>query len=174
MLLKAAVSRRAVMVAGSAFSISLLAGCGSGNTGRGPNFLGTFPMGEKVRATPLIYSVLEAEWKPELTEGGRAPKHRYLFIRVSISNSGGATATVPAFQLESMDGKTTYQEVMEGMDEVSNWLGMIRSLEASQTQQGYIVFDAPMAAYKLLMYDGQDIDREKYAIVEIPVSLEGS
>lgn len=129
-------------------------------------------MGERVQASPFIYSVLEAQWKPELTEGGRAPKHRFLFIRVNATNSGGQTAILPPFQLESQDGSTTYQEVMENMDGVSDWLGMIRSVEPAQTERGYIVFDAPMAAYKLLMYDGKEIDNEKYAIVEIPVSLD--
>jgi hypothetical protein len=29
-----------------------------------------------------------------------------------------------------------------------------------------------MAAYRLVMYDGNDIDNEKHAMVEIPVTLE--
>jgi hypothetical protein len=91
---------------------------------------------------------------------------------VSATNSGGQTTTIPPFQLESGDGKTTYQEVSEGMEGVSNWLGMLRSIEPAQTDQGYVVFDAPVGPYKLLMYDGNAVDTEKYAIVDIPVSLE--
>jgi hypothetical protein len=129
-------------------------------------------MGERVQAPPLVYNVFQAEWKPALTDGGRVPKHRFLFIRLSATNSGGRAVSIPPFQLESADGKTTYQEVTDGLEGVANWLGMLRSVEPAQTEQGYVIFDAPMAAYKLLMYDGKDVDREKYAIVEIPVSLE--
>ena len=129
-------------------------------------------MGERVQAPPLVYNVLQAEWKPVLSEGGAVPRHRFLFIRLSATNSGGQTVSIPPFQLESADGKTTYQEVTEGMEGVSDWLGMLRSLQPAATEQGYVVFDAPMAAYKLLMYDGNDVDIEKYAIVDIPVTLE--
>jgi hypothetical protein len=172
MQLIASARRRVALAAALTITALLLAGCSGESGGRGPNFLGTFRMGERVQAPPLVYNVLEADWKPALTEGGKAPKHRFLFIRLSATNSGGQTVAIPPFQLESTDGKTTYQEVTEGMEGVANWLGMLRSVDPAQTDQGYIVFDAPMAAYRLLMYDGRDVDTEKYAIVEIPVMLE--
>lgn len=129
-------------------------------------------MGERVQAPPIVYNVLEAEWKPELGPGGRAPKHRFLFVRVSATNSGGQTVSIPPFQLESKDGQTTYQEETDKMDAVRNWLGMIRSVEPAQTETGYVVFDVPIGPYKLLMYDGGEPEKERYAIVEIPVILE--
>ena len=129
-------------------------------------------MGERVQAPPLVYNILEAQWKPALSDGGRAPKHRFLVIRVSVTNSGGEETIIPPFELESSDGKTTYQEETSGMDGLPNWLGMLRQVTPAQTEEGYVVFDAPMAAYKLRMFDGKDVDTEKYAIVDIPVSLE--
>lgn len=171
MQLSAAASRRALLTSVLLAGILGVSGC-RGSSSRGPNFLGTFPMGERVQAPPFIYNVLEAQWKTELTEGGRAPKHRFLFIRVNATNSGGQSATLPPFQLESQDGSATYQEVMENMDGVPDWLGMIRTVAPGQTERGYAVFDVPMAAYRLLVYDGKDVAEEKYAIVEIPVSLD--
>jgi hypothetical protein len=172
MQLSASAWRRVAYAALLTISVFLLVGCSSGTPGRGPAFLGTFRMGERVQAPPLVYNVLEADWKPELREGGRAPKHRFLFIRVSATNSGGQDTSIPPFQLESADGKTTYQEETENMEGVRDWLGMLRSISPAQTETGFIVFDAPIGAYKLLMYDGGDPEKERYAIVDIPVMLE--
>jgi len=127
-------------------------------------------MGERVQAGPLIYTVLEAEWKPQL-DGGRAPVNRFLFIRVSITNSGGSQVSAPAFVLQAPDGKT-YEEVTEGLGEVRNWLNILRTIAPAQTEQGYVIFDAPVGAYKLVVSDAGEIGQEKYAHVEIPVQLE--
>jgi hypothetical protein len=92
-------------------------------------------MGERVQAGPLIYNVLEAEWKPQLESSGRAPKERFLFIKVSMTNSSGSSVSAPAFTLESSTGKT-YEEVTEGLDGVTDWLGMLRTIAPAQTEQG--------------------------------------
>jgi hypothetical protein len=68
-------------------------------------------------------------------------------------------------------GGNTYSEVTEDMDKVDNWLGLLRNVGASQTEQGWIVFDAPLAAYKLIITHG-DIGDEKVAHVDIPIHLE--
>ena len=138
--------------------------------GKDASFIGTFRMGERVQAGPLIYTVLEAEWKPQL-DGGRTPANRFLFIRVSITNSGGSQVSVPAFVLQAPDGKT-YEEVTEGLGEVRGWLNILRTIAPAQTEQGYVIFDAPVGAYKLVMSDAGEIGQEKYAHVEIPVHLE--
>jgi hypothetical protein len=128
-------------------------------------------MGERVQAGPIIYTVLQAEWKTQLDGNGRAPKNRFLFLRVSITNSGGSKVSAPAFTLRAADGKT-YEEVTEGLEGVNNWLNIFRTVEPAQTETGYVIFDAPMAAYKLVMSDAGEIGQEKYAYVDIPVELE--
>jgi hypothetical protein len=133
--------------------------------------IGTFRMGERVQAGPIIYTVLQAEWKTQLDGNGRAPKNRFLFLRVSITNSGGSKVSAPAFTLRAADGKT-YEEVTEGLEGVNNWLNIFRTVEPAQTETGYVIFDAPMAAYKLVMSDAGEIGQEKYAYVDIPVELE--
>lgn len=127
-------------------------------------------MGERVQAGPLVYNALEAEWKTEL-EGGKTPQSRFLLVRVSITNGSGRQISVPSFTLEDAAGKS-YPEVTEGVGSVRNWLGILRTVEPSQTEQGYAIFDAPMAAYKLVVSDAGDIGSEKYAHIEIPVHLE--
>jgi hypothetical protein len=142
---------------------------GACNKARDASFIGTFHMGEKVQIGPMVYQVLESEWRTELGGGGRTPRDRYLFLRMSITNNGGSTAAVSTMTLEGA-GKT-YAEVTEDMDKVDNWLGLLRNVRGSQTEQGWIVFDAPIAAYKLVITHG-DIGDEKSAHVEIPVQLE--
>lgn len=66
----------------------------------------------------------------------------------------------------------TYSEVTEDMDKVDNWFGLLRNIGGSQTEQGWIVFDAPMAAYELVVTDAGEVGHEKYAHVDIPVQLE--
>jgi hypothetical protein len=136
---------------------------------RDSSFIGTFRMGEKVQMGPMVYQVLESEWRNELGSGGRTPKDRYLFLRLSITNGDSAPAAVSTLTLEGAG--QTYSEVTEDMDKVDNWLGLLRNVGGSQTEQGWIVFDAPMAAYKLVITHGE-IGQEKYAHVDIPVQLE--
>lgn len=143
------------------------AGC---RKGRDASFIGTFRMGERVQVGPLNYQILESDWRSELGMGGRSPKERYLFVKISITNSSGSPVSVPSFTIEGA-GKT-YNEVSEDMDKVDNWFGLLRNIQASQTEQGWIVFDAPMAAYKLIVTDGGEVGSEKSAHVEIPVQLE--
>jgi hypothetical protein len=128
-------------------------------------------MGERVQAPPFVYTVVEAQWRSELGEGGRLPKNRFLFVRISATNGAGQAANIPAFRLESADGKSSYPEETDDMEAVTDWLGLLRSVDPSQTETGYVVFDAPVGAYKLLMYDGSDVENERFAVVEIPVHL---
>lgn len=134
------------------------------------SLIGTFRMGEKVQAGPVTYTVLQAEWKPEL-EGGKTPTHRFLFIRLSMTNSSGKTVSVPGFTLQGANGQT-YEEVSEGLGSTANWLGMLRNLEPGQTQTGYAIFDAPVGAFQLMLSDAGEVGSEKYAQVEIPVQLD--
>jgi hypothetical protein len=128
-------------------------------------------MGEKVQIGPAVYSVLDTEWKAALTDGGRAPQQRFLFVRLSITNSGGTPMHVPTFELQSANG-TRYQEVTQNMEGVRDWLGILRTVQPANTDHGYVVFDVPIAAYKLIIPANSDLENEKYALVEIPVQFE--
>jgi hypothetical protein len=139
--------------------------------GKDASLIGTFPMGEKVQAGPLIYTVMEAEWKAQLEGSGRMPANRFLFIRVSITNSSGSPVSAPAFTLQGPGGKT-YEEVTEDLGEVRDWLNILRTIAPGKTEQGYVIFDAPVGAYKLVMSDAGEVGQEKYAHVEIPVQLD--
>jgi len=139
-----------------------------------PSNLGTFRMGEKIQIPGgLVYTVLEAQWKPSLTEsgGGRPPKDRYLFVRVSVTNSGGSMQGIPPFQIKNTS-KQNFMELTENMEDVSQYLGVMRMVQPAQTEQGYVVFDAPIAAYKLHISDGGEPGSEKFAVVDLPVMLE--
>lgn len=128
-------------------------------------------MGEKVQAGPLIYTALESDWRESLGEGGRAPKQRFLFIRVSITNSGGQPVSVPGLTLLGA-GDQEFTEVTENMENVRNWLGLLRTVQPGGTEQGYVVFDAPLAAYKLKVSDAGEVGSERTALIDIPVQLD--
>jgi hypothetical protein len=160
--------------ASATFSVlaALLVLCGC-SRGKDASHIGTFRMGERVQAGPLIYTVLEADWKTQLDGNGRAPKNRFLFLRVSITNSAKSKVSPPAFTLQGTDGKT-FEEVTEGLEGVTNWLNIFRTVEPAQTQTGWVIFDAPVAAYKLVMSDAGEIGSEKHAYVDIPVELDSA
>jgi len=93
-----------------------------------------------------------------------------MFVKLSITNTSSGTVSIPTLTIEG--GGQTYGEVTEDMDKVDNWFGLLRNIGGSQSEQGWIVFDAPMMAYKLIVTDAGEIGHEKYAHVDIPVQLE--
>jgi hypothetical protein len=126
-------------------------------------------LGERVQAGKLVYTVLEADWKAELSSGA-VPKDRYLQVKVSVTNSGGQTVSLPGFALDGPGG-SSYVEKMDDMGKVPDWFGMIRTVNPGETRTGYVVFDAPVGAYKLQLSDGGEIGSERHATVEIPAQL---
>ncbi|HYO80732.1 MAG TPA: DUF4352 domain-containing protein [Bryobacteraceae bacterium] len=136
-----------------------------------PANIGTFRMGERVQAGQLVYNVLDAQWKQELGEGGKVPRDRFLVLKVSITNNGGQRASIPPFELQPANGERM-QEVTEGLGGVTDWLGTLRTLDPRTTEEGVVVFDAPMAAYKLVASDGGELENERFALIDIPVVLE--
>ena len=91
-------------------------------------------MGEKVQVGPLIYQVLQSDWRSELGSGGRTPRNRYMFVKLSITNTSGGTVSIPTLTIEG--GGQSYGEVTEDMDKVDNWFGLLRNIGGSQTEQG--------------------------------------
>ena len=163
----------ACMRCATPFILGALLGLLGCSGGKDASLIGTYRMGERVQAGPFVYTVLEADWRTQLDGNGRTPKNRFLFVRASITNSAGAKMSAPAFTLQAADGKT-YQEEAEGLEGVNNWLNILRTVEPAQTETGWVIFDAPVAAYKLVMSDGGDIGSERHAHVDIPVELDSA
>lgn len=129
-------------------------------------------MGEKVTVGPLVYNVVESGWHSQLGDGFqiRTPQQRFLEIRLSITNSGGSDASVPLLELENSNGQD-YRESDNG-EGVENWLGLLRNIAPAQTQEGEILFDVPLASYRLRLTDGAGPGLEKYDWVSIPLRID--
>ncbi len=130
-------------------------------------------MGQGVQLGPLIYNVMETSWKSQLGGGpaARIPKNRFLLVKLTVTNGGGQTSSIPEMALVNAAG-LNFQEITEGVESVPKWLGVLRNLAPVQTDEGYVVFDVPLGAYKLQVSDGGDIGSEKKALIEIPLQLE--
>src|SRR5690242_18120287 len=71
-----------------------------------------YNLGDKVQVGPLIYHVMEADWRTQLGEfpSVRMPERKFLLIRLSVTNSGGGTVMIPQAELENSRGDS-YQEL---------------------------------------------------------------
>ncbi len=149
-----------------ALAVSLLAGCRNVAASRTE-----FQMGDKVPAGPLTYTVVEKVWRSQLGENFqvRMPENRFLLITMAVANGGGGEVSVPFLQLESPDGKV-YKELESGED-VDNWFGILRTLGPQQTQQGRILFDVPLGAYRLRLSDGDSVSAH-FTYVQIPLQID--
>lgn len=130
-----------------------------------------YRMGELATVGPVIYNVLETEWKTEIGESlqQKIPTHKFLLIRMTITNSGNRDVAVPLLTLEDPDGQE-YLEYSE-VEYLPNWLGLLRIVQPAATIQGLVVFDAPVSDYKLRVTDGGDLESEKIALVDIPLTF---
>ena len=130
-----------------------------------------FPMGERVTVGPFIYTVLEANWKTEINtpEGPKLPRNRYLLLRLSVTNSGGGEASMPMLVLKN-DKSEEFRE-QSGVEGVPNWFGLLRRIPAAETENGIVVFDAPMGAYQLELSDGAPPGEERTSLVDIPLQF---
>lgn len=128
-------------------------------------------MGELTTVGPVIYNVLETEWRTEIGESiqQKIPTNKFLLIRVTITNSGNEDVAVPLLSLQDPQGQEflEYSEV----ENLPNWLGLLRIIQPAATLQGLIVFDVPVSDYKLRVTDGGDLESEETALVDIPLSF---
>src|ERR1700685_163795 len=131
-----------------------------------------YPMGEKVSIGPLTYDVVDSSWRSQLGDvlKLRIPKQRFLSINLSVTNGGGGDVSVPLFTLENSNGQS-FLELQDG-EGVDNWFGLLRTIGPAQTQQGRIIFDVPLASYRLRLPDGAGPGAEKYTFVTIPLSMD--
>jgi hypothetical protein len=131
-----------------------------------------YRLGDQIVLSPLTYTVVESKWAAELGEfpTQRIPERNFLLIRISVTNSGGSPVTLPFFTLENSAGKT-FREVQDGAG-VENWLGMLRTVKPAETEDGWILFDAPTNSYRLAIPDPADPDGARVVKVEIPLRLD--
>lgn len=129
----------------------------------------TFSIGQRATAGRLSYLVADAEWRQDVPGGRQPAKNRVLQLHLLITNSGGMEANIPMLRLLDAAGNEI-GEVSE-IEGNPRWLGMIRRLQPSMTEEGNIYFDVPVGAYRLEVVDNSDSDAEKVAYVEIPASL---
>jgi hypothetical protein len=131
-----------------------------------------FSMGERVPVGQMTYLVIETAWRPQLGEGFkiRTPEHRFLLIKVSVTNGTGKDVSIPLLTLEGTNGQT-YQELADG-EGVDNWVGLLRTLTPGETLQGNILFDVPLTSYKLRVPDVNVSGFEGYASVQIPLRMD--
>lgn len=151
----------------------LLAGCssqsGEAKSGGGK----TYVMGSPAVVGPLSYTVLHSSWKETLEtgDGVTTPKNRFLVLDISIASGGAEEVGMPLLFLVDEKGKAIMEE--QKMLGLTGWLGMMRVIRPVETLSGMIVFNVPMANYKLKVTSGGDPEKEVEAFVEIPLRLEG-
>jgi hypothetical protein len=146
----------------------LLAGCGESVST--DSFV--YKMGDKVPIGTMIYTVLEAEWRSELSAGEglpQTPQHRFLLLKVSITNSGGAQVTIPLMTVENVKKESTME--LSDVRNLPGWMGLVRLINPAATETGYLVFDVPPGAYKFRATDGKETGSETTRLIEIPLSL---
>jgi hypothetical protein len=147
--------------------LALLAGC---RPQAAPRLY--YDMGERVEIGPLTYVVVESAWFTQLGElfQVRVPQHRFLTLRLSVTNGGGSSVSVPLLQLEAPNGQA-YRELEDGSS-VSGWFGLFRTIAPAQTAQGTILFDVPLTSYRLRLPDVSEGETDAYAWVDIPLRLD--
>ena len=130
----------------------------------------TYDMGEKVRMGSLTYNVIEAKWKSQLGEGmtARLPDRNFLLVKISVTNGGANEKSIPAFALDNSNGDS-YTESSDGKG-VDGWMGVIRRVQSSSTEEGWVLFDVPTNSYTLRLGDPDNPDARE-ALIKIPLQL---
>lgn len=131
----------------------------------------TTPLGERAEVGSLVFLALETKWSTQFGEMPRirVPKNQFLSIRISITNQGGGTVGCPLLSLVD-EADNRFPEV-DDAKEVDGWLGLIRMIQAGNTEFGWIVFDVPPSNYALRLSDG-NVENEKIGYVDLPLRLD--
>lgn len=144
-------------------ALAVLASCGE----KAPP-VHTYPMGERVPVGHLVYAAFDTQWLPQIGTGlgARVPQNRFLLVRVSITNSAGERVAAPDLTIVDDAGKS-FQELSDGQD-VPQWIGYLRQINATDTAQGNLVFDVPPRHYKLRVTDEQG---DQSALIDLPLEF---
>jgi hypothetical protein len=156
---------RFLMFAVPAF-LTALAACSTSSTPK--RDVRTYPAGEKATVGHLTYTIIDTEAQPRLGDDSspRVPQNRFYLVQLSVSNNASSELNIPSLSLLD-DSGNVYPELSDG-NGVPHWLGMIRKVDAGQTEQGYVAFDAPTSHYRLKLSD-ETSDNDIYA--DIPLSF---
>lgn len=149
-------------------AVLALAGCSSNAPDPNKTEVRTVPAGEKAAVGHLTYAIVDSQIVPQLGDSSnpRIPKDRFVVLQIAVTNSSNVDNPIPAVELVGDDGKE-YTELSDGSG-VSNWLGMVRHVEAGQTERGAVAFDAPAAHYKVRFTD-ESMNNEIMA--DLPLSF---
>lgn len=125
-------------------------------------------MGETARLGALAYTVTEVEWLDQLGAGAgaRLPEHRFLSVRMSVTNGGARRFAIPNAELLDSRGEP-HPELVDASD-VPEWFGALRTIEPGQTEHGRIVFDVPIGAYRLKVMENAEPGQAQAALIDIP------
>ncbi len=129
----------------------------------------TYRMGDRAPTGSVTYVGLTADYRQDLPGAKEPLKNRYLVIFLSVTNGGGGEVMLPHTRLIKPDG-TEIGEVTE-IEGFPQWMGLLRRVGSSSTEQGYVVFDVPVGAYKLQVSSGGEPDKEQLAQIDIPANL---
>jgi hypothetical protein len=145
-----------------------LSGCSL--TGSG---IKVYQMGQRAEVGSIVYTLLEARWMAQLgaAAGARIPRHRFLLLRVSVTNGSPQKVAIPLMALIA-PGDEVYNELTEG-EGVSDWLGMLRDLEPVESVTGWVLFDAPRGNYRLRVSDDAfEPEAVRAALIDVPLRFE--
>ncbi len=152
----------------SAFiAVLFLAAAGCSSVQKPSNTL--YAAGDKAVIGPLVYSVIDTETTQQLGDDPKNPRNaqeRFYLIRVSITNSSSDDQSIPTMTLVD-DAGQSYTELADGTG-VTNWLGVVRKVRPTQTEQGVVVFDAPAKHYRLRLNDPLD---EREIAIDVPLNF---
>jgi hypothetical protein len=162
--------KRTALLCAAVMTWILSTGCGSSGTTASAEY----NVGDRIQLGPLVYHVIETEWKSQLGEfpSLRMPERSFLIVRLSVTNGGGQSIMIPQTKLENSTGET-FQELTDGTG-LPNWLGLLRSLKPAGTERGELLFDVPSNSYRLQLTDGSDSEHPRVAYVKIPLSFDGA
>lgn len=127
-----------------------------------------FAAGEKAQVGDLSYAVVDTQFATTL--GGsdpatqRLPKDRFVMVQVAVSNGGATEVPIPGMTLVD-DAGQTYPELADGVG-VTKWLGMVRKVGPTETEQGIVLFDAPAKHFRIRLTDELDED----VSIDVPLS----
>jgi hypothetical protein len=128
-----------------------------------------YAAGDKATFGHLVYSIIDTEMTQQLgtdPSTARTAQNRFFLVKVSISNSGTDDQSIPAMTLVDDSGQN-YTELADGTN-VANWLGVVRRVGPAQTEQGFVLFDAPTRHYRLRLTDPFE---EKEIAIDMPLDF---
>lgn len=153
-----------LFLSAAAIAVLFLTACGDKPSRVARNYA----MGDKVEVGHIVYTAFETQWLTQIPQEPtpRVPKNRFFLVRLSAVNGGATESVLPTLTIQDDHGKS-YEELSNG-EGVSQWIGFVRQVKPADSVQGFVVFDAPPAHYKLRVTDETE---ERVAFIDIPLNF---